>query len=249
MKKIVENLNHFYRGRIERFMYYMGIYTPSLQICIPTSHSRVLTWCRSYFPVIFSNLKSLTTIYLLNPIQPQRNHLIWLLCAVVIAVCATLTSPGPLKNNNGLGWSPIFLVEKAIDIKLTIESKKLVYFLTIETDVRVYKSTGHPHPGRLCMRDAMKCRAPWKREIWFGCEETPNLSKVIRTSIVAVGASTDLFFIGFLRFGAKASERRVAILCLSHTVVMLSGKSLVAINQKPFGGWMGRGVTYGLSIT
>lgn len=51
-------------------------------------------------------------------------------------------------------------------------------------------------------------------------------SKVMRTSIVAVGASTDFPFIGFVRFGAKAEERRVAIFVLSHGVVMLSGNSL-----------------------
>jgi len=113
-----------------------------------------------------------------------------------------------------------------ITTKLIIESKKLVYFLTTFTVESEYKSTGDPQPGRLCMREEIKCRAPWKREMWFGCEETPDASKVIRTSIVAVGASADLFFIGFERFGAKAEERRVAIFCLSQAVVILSGKSL-----------------------
>ena len=48
---------------------------------------------------------------------------------------------------------------------------------------------------------------------------------------MAVGASADLFFIGFERFGAKAEERRVAIFCLSQAVVMLSGKSLCNIEH------------------
>lgn len=55
----------------------------------------------------------------------------------------------------------------------------------------------------------------------------PNLSNVMRTSIVAVGASRDLFVIGLVRLGAKAEERRVAIFVLSHVVVMLSLNSLV----------------------
>ena len=142
--------------------------------------------------VTFSNVRSLTTIYLDKPIQPQRNHLIWLLCALVIACCATLTSPGPLMNSNGLGCSPTFLVLPAITSKLTSESKKLVYFLSIEIDVSVYKSTGLFQPGRLCTSDEMKVRAPWWSEIWFGCEDTPRESKVISTSMVAVGALGDL---------------------------------------------------------
>lgn len=76
------------------------------------------------------------------------------------------------------------------------------------------------------MRELIKWRAPKKSEMWFGCEETPVESKVMRTSIVAVGASTDLPFMGFVRLGAKAEERRVAILVLSQGVVMLSGNSL-----------------------
>jgi hypothetical protein len=51
------------------------------------------------------------------------------------------------------------------------------------------------------------------------------------TSIVAVGASTDLFFIGFARFGAKASESREAMACLSQTAVMLSGKCLQIVSS------------------
>jgi hypothetical protein len=63
--------------------------------------------------------------------------------------------------------------------------------------------------------------------MWFGWEETPELSKVMRTSIVAVGASTDFFFMGLDRFGANAEERRVVILVLSHSIVIESGNSLV----------------------
>jgi hypothetical protein len=39
---------------------------------------------------VFSFLTSLITMYRENVIQPQRNHLIWLSCAVVIAFCAVL---------------------------------------------------------------------------------------------------------------------------------------------------------------
>lgn len=63
--------------------------------------------------------------------------------------------------------------------------------------------------------------------MWFGCEEMPVTSKVMRTSIVAVGACEFLDFAsGCVRLGAKAEERRVEIFCLSQVVVMLSGKSL-----------------------
>jgi hypothetical protein len=62
--------------------------------------------------------------------------------------------------------------------------------------------------------------------MWFGCDETPDSSKVIRTSIVAVGASAPFDFIGLVRLGAKAALRRAAILALSQVVVMLSWKSL-----------------------
>jgi len=67
----------------------------------------------------------------------------------------------------------------------------------------------------------------------------------MRTSIVAVGASTDLFFMGFARFGAKASERRDAMACLSQVVVMLSGKCLYSSAPIPH---ISKN-TYGLSIT
>ena len=63
--------------------------------------------------------------------------------------------------------------------------------------------------------------------MWLGCEETPVLSKVMSTSIVAVGASADFFVMGLERLGANAEERRLEIFCLSHVVVMLSGKSLL----------------------
>ena len=63
--------------------------------------------------------------------------------------------------------------------------------------------------------------------MWFGCEETPERSKVMRTSIVAVGASGDLFFMGLDRFGAKAEERSFVMLVLSHSIVMESGNSLM----------------------
>lgn len=53
----------------------------------------------------------------------------------------------------------------------------------------------------------------------------------MRTSIVAVGASMDLFFIGLARFGAKAEQRRFVIFCLSHVVVIESGNSLAIVSN------------------
>jgi len=215
------NLNHVYSGRPKE-VYVLCKYIRTINHYnsspFPSTH---------HFAVIFSSFKSLTTMYRLRPIQPQRNHLIWLLCAVVIAFCADLNSAGPLMNSSGFGCSPIFLGRKNRNAVVSIESRKLVYFRINGTVLKVYRSTGQPHPGRLCMREAMKWRAPWKREMWLGCEETPDLSNVMRTSIVAVGASTDLFFMGFARLGAKNWERRVATFCLSHVVVMLSGNSLI----------------------
>lgn len=90
-----------------------------------------------YFPVTFSNLKSLTTMYRLSPIHPHRNHLIWLLCAFVIAFCAILTSWGALKKSSGDGWSPICFLLIAILSILDTPSRKLVYFRNIEIVVRV----------------------------------------------------------------------------------------------------------------
>ena len=55
----------------------------------------------------------------------------------------------------------------------------------------------------------------------------PAWSKVMRTSIVAVGFRLPFVFIGFVTFGAKADDRSVAILILSHVVVIESWKSLV----------------------
>ena len=62
--------------------------------------------------------------------------------------------------------------------------------------------------------------------MWFGWEDTPDLSKVMRTSIVAVGASFNFDFMSFERFCAKALERSEAIFWVDQVVVMLSGKSL-----------------------
>ena len=74
----------------------------------------------------------------------------------------------------------------------------------------------------------MKYRAPWYREIWFGCDEIPFASKVMRTSIVAVGASV-VFDLGDLaRSRANAEDKRLEILSFGHVVVMLSGNSLGA---------------------
>lgn len=64
----------------------------------------------------------------------------------------------------------------------------------------------------------------------MGCEEIPFTSKVIRTSIVAVGASVDFDVKGFDSSGANAEQRRAMILSLDQVVVMLSGKSLERAN-------------------
>jgi len=54
----------------------------------------------------------------------------------------------------------------------------------------------------------------------------PAPSKVMRTSIVAVGCEEFLGEAGFCKAGAKASERREDIFEGDHSVVMESGKSL-----------------------
>ncbi len=74
----------------------------------------------------------------------------------------------------------------------------------------------------------MKCRAPWYREMWLGCDEIPFASKVIRTSIVAVGASVDFELGGLARSRANAEDRRLAMFSFGHVLVMLSGNSLMA---------------------
>lgn len=60
----------------------------------------------------------------------------------------------------------------------------------------------------------------------MGCEEIPLASKVMRTSIVAVGGSADFDVKGFDSSGANAEQRRAMILSFDQVVVMLSGKSL-----------------------
>lgn len=206
-----------------------------VEVCALSQYLQTIKFVSSILPyyfngIGFSSLKSLTTIYRLNPIQPQRNQRIWLLCAVVIAFCAIRTSSNPLRNSKGLGCSPIFLLLKAMIKTLMMVSKIEVYLRRIEVLVRVYRSTGHCQPGRLWTREEMKWRAPWKREMWFGWEEMPVLSNVIRTSIVATGASLFFGVVGFASLGAKAEERSLAIFSLSQAVVMLSGKSLINVS-------------------
>ena len=74
----------------------------------------------------------------------------------------------------------------------------------------------------------MKCRAPWYKEIWFGCDEIPFASKVMRTSIVAIGASVEFDLGDLARSRANAEDRRLEIFSFGHVVVILSGNSLVA---------------------
>lgn len=108
------------------------------------------------------------------------------------------------------------------------------YLRATLTVVRVYRSTGEVEPASE-VREATKARAPWYREIWFGWEETPRASKVMRTSIVAVGgvvvALLEPLEVGVCDCGCgvgcvKASRRRVAILSADQVVFMESGKSL-----------------------
>lgn len=76
-------------------------------------------------------------MYRLNPIQPHLNHLIWLMCAIVIAFCALRTPPGPEKKSSGLGCSPVCFLLIDINNMLDIVSKKEVYFRAIFTEVKV----------------------------------------------------------------------------------------------------------------
>jgi len=56
-------------------------------------------------------------------------------------------------------------------------------------EVRVYSVTGHSHPSFPFIIFVNQAMAPWWREMWLGWEEMPWRSKVMRMSIVDVGAS------------------------------------------------------------
>ena len=64
-----------------------------------------------------------------------------------------------------------------------------VYFLKKFTLARAYRSMGGPWLSELSpsVSDEMKARAPWYNEMWFRWEETPQESKVIRTSFAQEG--------------------------------------------------------------
>lgn len=106
-------------------------------------------------------------------------------------------------------------------------SRNPVYLRRKPTLVSVYRSTGDAQPGLPRVSEETKARAPWYREMWFGCEDTPLESKVMMASMVALGAvrfSEEDFCVA--RRGAKALLRRAEILEDSQVVVMESGKSL-----------------------
>lgn len=103
-------------------------------------------------------------------------------------------------------------------------SRKLMYFRTMFVVVSVYNSTGHFQPDLPAMSEDSQWRAPWKREMWLGCEDIPRASKVTRVSIVAVGSSEAL--VDFLEDefeGENADERIRETSAAAQVFVILSG--------------------------
>ena len=99
-----------------------------------------------------------------------------------------------------------------------------MYFRIILVVVRVYNSTGHLQPDFPAMSEDNQCRAPWYREMWFGWDDIPRASNVIKVSIVEVGSSDDeLFFEEEFEPGLKAEDRIWATWSAGQAVVMLSG--------------------------
>lgn len=98
-----------------------------------------------------------------------------------------------------------------------------MYFRRMLVDVRVYNSTGHFQPDFPTINEDSQCRAPWYREIWFGWDDIPRASNVIRVSMVEVGSSDDELFFEELEAGLKAEDKIWAILSAGQVVVMLSG--------------------------
>ncbi len=89
--------------------------------------------------------------------------------------------------------------------------------------VRMYSSTGHFQPDFPVMSEDSQCRAPWYREMWFGWEDTPRASNVIKVSIVEVGSCDDELFVEVLEAGLKAEDSNWATWSAGQVVVMLSG--------------------------
>ena len=98
-----------------------------------------------------------------------------------------------------------------------------MYFRKRLVVVSVYSSTGHFQPDLPTMSADSQCRAPWYREMWFGWDDIPRASNVIRVSIVEVGSSSEEFLFIELAAGLKAEDKMWAILSAGHVVVMLSG--------------------------
>lgn len=103
----------------------------------------------------------------------------------------------------------------------------LIYFLSIFVVVKVYSSTGHFQPAFPDIKPDIHAFAPLYREMWFGWDETPCESKVIRTSIVVAGAweVDDLVdFLVWLAAALNAEASTSEILSVGQFVVMPSGK-------------------------
>lgn len=82
-----------------------------------------------------------------------------------------------------------------------------MYFRKMLVVVRVYNSTGHFQPDFSAIRESSQCRAPWYREIWFGWDDIPRTSNVIKVSIVEVGSSDDELFFEELEVGLNAEDK------------------------------------------
>ena len=98
-----------------------------------------------------------------------------------------------------------------------------MYFRKMSVVVRVYNSTGHFQPDFPSISEDSQCRAPWYREIWFGWDDIPWASNVIKVSIVEMGSSDNELFFEELEAGLKAEDNNWAILSAGQVVVMLSG--------------------------
>ena len=98
-----------------------------------------------------------------------------------------------------------------------------MYFRKMLVVVNVYNSTGHFQPDFPTISADSQCRAPWYKEMWFGCDDIPRASNVIRVSMVEVGSSREVILFVELAAGLKAEDKMWAILSAGQVVVMLSG--------------------------
>lgn len=127
-------------GFLGPIMISLSLISSSTSILLPPSiHHRY----QSVNHTTLSKTRSFRTIYLLNPIHPHLNHLIWLICACVIAFCAILVCVGVLTNNK-LSGKPAPWPRALTSTFLLCEMREIGpskidrYFLSSGTVVSVY---------------------------------------------------------------------------------------------------------------